>query len=972
MVRSRLKSPLVALVMAAAAPSRADAPAALEPVVVTGSRVATGGFESTSPVAMVPGEELAQRGAISVEQALKDLPQFVPTAGSASNDPGNDGEANLSLRGIGAAQTLVLMDGRRLTPADGRGAVDVNLIPLALIESIEVVSGGAAAAYGSDAVAGVVNFLLKPSFEGLQADARWSQAAAGDAAEYAVELTGGTGWAGGRGSLAFGAGYARRDGLRQTDRAFSEYPLIYYPDETDGVGPGGAFLDGGTGVTAEGVNVVFASEAAFDRVFERYGYAPGSVPFQAGFGVNPDGTLFTIGDQRTAGTVVNYRGPQDPLRFNDRIVTTSLASQTALQLPLERASLFLRAGFDWSESDSVQAQLLHADYETRIELGPPESGLVLASPENPYVPPDLAELLASRGNPGVPFRLLKRLEDLPNRVATNEREVWQLTLSADGDLAGEWRYSAYLQWGQNDRRERRSGNALTGEIQALVNSPDGGLAACGIFNLFGNRPVDPACARRITAEATNSMRFEQRVLEAVADGPLMRLPAGPLRAALGAFHKRDEFRFEADPLAELQLPAVPGLVGPRPALAGFPSAPSRGGREQNIDLFAELRVPLLAMPAGGERASLGLGYRRSEYDRAGSFDAWKADLSLRASDALRLRGSFQRAIRAPSIEELFYPQVRGQFVVTPPDPCDVTSAQRTGPDAAAVRALCLAQGLPPQQIDSYRNGLARAEGVGGGNPDLVAEESDSLTLGLVFTPPATGSGGALQLSLDWYRIELGKAVGRWQTDTVIQRCFDPAYNPVYDPSNAWCSFFERSPFDGTIFSYQIDRNAGGIETRGVDLQVSLRQQLGPGQFGMDAMLGWVDTWELREPGGSRVDLAGTIGGRTLGGALPRWRPLLTFDYAFQGWRAFTTLRYVDGMRDAEYRDFEVPSVTYVDVGLEVALPGAGDAGWILLAGVENLGDETPPLFPSLQQANTDPSRYDVVGRRFRLGASYRF
>lgn len=972
MVRSRLKSFLAAFAAAAAAPSQAGDAAALETVVVTGSRVATGGFESPSPVTVVSGDALARQDSISVEQALKELPQFVPVAGATTNNPGNDGQANLSLRGLGTAQTLVLLDGRRITPADGRGAVDVNLIPAALIEGVEVVTGGAAATYGSDAVAGVVNFRLMPSFDGLQADARWSQTAAGDATEYLAELTGGTGWADGRGSLVFSAGYARREALRQTDRAFSEHPLRYYPDETDGVGPGGAFLDGGSGVTAEGFNIVFASQAAFDRVFARYGYPPGSVPYQAGLGVNLDGTLFTIGTRGLPGSVVNYQGPRDAQRYNDRAVTTSLAAETALQLPLERVSLFLRGAFDWSDSDSVQAQLLYSDYATRIALGPPGSGIVLASPANPYVPADLAELLAARANPGVPFRQQKLLTDLPNRVATNDRELLQLTVAADGDLAGDWRYDAYLQWGQNDRREQLSGNALTGEIEALVNSPDGGLSACGVFNLFGDRPIDPACASRVTAVATNSVLVEQWVAEAVADGPLASLPAGPLHAAVGLFHKRDEFAFDADPLAEQQLPAIPGIIGPRPALSGFPSAPSRSGSEQNTDLFAELRVPLLAGQSAREALSVGLGYRHSDYERAGSFDAWKADVSFRPANALRLRGSYQHAIRAPGVDELFFPQLRGQFFLTAPDPCSTNSSERNGPDAAAVAALCLAQGLPPSLIGSYRYELARVEGVRGGNPDLVAEESDSLTLGLVLVLPDRPSGGALQLTIDWYRIELEDAVGRWDSDTAVHRCYDPAYNPGYDAANAWCTFFERSPVDGTVFSYEIDRNAGGIETSGVDLQLSWQQPLGAGRLGIEALLGWVDRWTLREPGGTRVDLVGTIGGKTLGGALPRWRPLVQVDYVWQRWDAFATLRYVDSMRDAEYRDFEVPSVTYVDLGVSVDLAGTGGTGWTLQAGVENLGDEQPPLFPSQQQANTDPSRYDVLGRRFRVGARYRF
>jgi len=947
-------------------------PVPLGEVTVTGSRLAAPDAATGSHVLVLAPELVARPATVSVAQTLSRLPQFAPVAGDTSNSPGNDGQANLSLRGIGAAQTLVLLDGRRLTPADGRGLVDVNLIPPALLEGVEIVTGGASAVYGSDAVAGVVNLRLKSSFEGVEARGSWGRTARGDGDEYTADLTAGTAFASGRGSLVASAGYARRDLLNQGSRPWSRQPLRYYPDEADGLGPGRAFLEYGTGVTADGINVVFSDPAVFDDVFAGYGLAPGSVPYYAGIGINPDDTLYTIGDQVHPGTVVNYGQASARPGYNDRIVTTNLAARTALRLPLERKSLFARGSLEVVDGHEATLQLLLADYVTSQVLGPVRAGPLLVPTTNPYIPADLGRLLASRDNPQAPFRLLKALQDLPDLGARQDRQLAQVTAAADGPLAGSWTYQAYVQWGRNLRDEKRTGNALTGEIEALLNAPDGGQSVCGDFNLLGTHTIAPACAARITADATNEMEVAQWVAEAVARGTLASVPAGDVLAAVGVFYKQDEFSFRGDPLAAGQLPPVPGIVGPRPVLAGFPVAPDRDGSESNVDLFTELRVPLW-QSGGVEKLTANAGYRRADYDRAGAFDAWKAELVFRPASAWTLRGSYQRAMRAPSIEELFYPALRGQLVVTPPDPCDVESPQRRGSDGDAVRALCIAQGLPEELIDRFRYPLARVEGVTGGNPDLEAERSSSVTAGMEFGLwQGSGGNGGLTLSVDWYRIELDNAIGRWETNSAIQRCFDPAYNPAYEAGNAYCSYFERSEFDGTIFAYEIDRNAGGIETTGLDLRLAWRGALGPGRAGLDAYVGYLDDWSLREPHGGTVQLAGTIGGRTFGGALPRWKALFTADYSWRDLRVSATLTHIDGMRDAEYREFTVPSASYLDLSGALALRGALAREATLEFGVDNVTDVEPLLFPSYQQANTDPSQYDVLGRRYWVALRYAF
>jgi hypothetical protein len=221
-------------------------------------------------------------------------------------------------------------------------------------------------------------------------------------------------------------GLAQRDAVLQSDRAFSRVPLEYYAGSTGGRGPGGAFLASGSGITQEGIHIVFASPAAFRNVFARYGFAPGSVAPQQGFGVNADGTLFTIGTG-APGSVLNYRGERDPVMFNDRSYAPyNFASETALQMPLERRSAFLRGTFAMNDQSEFYAQALYADYSVERRLLSAQAGIALIPPTNPYVPADLAELLSARADPTAPYRYFRQLPEVGPQQARNERQVLQV------------------------------------------------------------------------------------------------------------------------------------------------------------------------------------------------------------------------------------------------------------------------------------------------------------------------------------------------------------------------------------------------------------------------------------------------------------------------------------------------------------------------------------------------------------------
>ena len=455
---------------------------AIEEVVVTGSRIARADFESASPIVTLPASAFEQTSAITVERTLNTLPQFAASATGTSNDPANDGQANVSLRGIGVAQTLVLIDGRRLMPADGRGSPDLNVIPPALISSVEVVTGGASAAYGSDAIAGVVNFKLVDHFDGIEMDGQWSQTSQGDGDEYTIGMTAGTTFADGRGSVMGYVGYTEREQVNQSDREFSRVPLKYYPDETEGVGRGGAFLATGSGVTEEGTSVVFSSQAAFDSLFR-------VLWFSTRYRASPAGDQLPGGHRHQSGrhrVHDRYRGCS-----GRRGELSGLPGSTAV----EQAHSHLQLRADHRAADAAGSHVGIPAWELRFHSGVaglPAGAFLRLLGEPATSRPSTPASCSSRRRtptfqpisgccstaaafPNAPFRYIRRISEIGPRVSRNDRQLLQLTGGVTGRVFEDWNYDVYVQWGSNDRTEHQTGNA---SISRFQDSRSHRMAAC--------------------------------------------------------------------------------------------------------------------------------------------------------------------------------------------------------------------------------------------------------------------------------------------------------------------------------------------------------------------------------------------------------------------------------------------------------------------------------------------------------------
>jgi iron complex outermembrane recepter protein len=950
----------------------------LEQIVVTGSRIARPDFESASPIVSIDQDAFERAASSTVDTALNRMPQFVAQYTNTSNNPGDWGRATVQLRGLGGESTLVLVNGRRLVPADSTGVVDANIVPASLIASAEIITGGASAVYGSDAIAGVVNFKLKPEFNGLQLDGRWGQTDRSDAADYAVGVTAGTKFASGRGQVYGYLGYAKRDDVLNADRSFASVPLGYFGAEA-------GFVPEGSPSIAQGRPSIpldsSSARAAFAELFESYGYvvcqdedATGCVPYQSNFGVNQDGTLFTQGDGR-AGSVANFLGgDQGTGLYTDRLYTYNYAPYNYLQMPLQRISIFGRATYRLDDETELFGEALLVDYSTDQRLAPTPAYNIRVPRSNPYISPDLGFLLDARPDPSAPFQVAKRLEELGPRFSSNENKVYQLTAGLNRPLRGSWALGAYAQFGQTRSREKQFGNALRSRMEELAAAPDGGQSVCGEFNLFEIGGISADCAKYVSVTAENRTGYEQAIVEATATGTLLALPAGALQLAIGAMYKSDESYYDGDPVGAVVLDDEDVDI------QGFSASDDVEGSDSNVDVFVEALVPLLAGRPGAERLEIGLGYRHSQYQSAGGTDSWKLDLLYQPANSLRLRGSFQHAVRAPSVQELYLPLLPTGYEDDPADPstwdpCTSGSPYREDPATIEqVLRLCVQQGVPTDQLSDFQ-AADFWTGVYGGNPDLKPESADTYTIGLVLNPQFENPQlGRVQVSLDWYQMNVQDSIEFAAANEYVFWCYGASTNPQFELSNRWCQFFSRDPDTGDIDGLRdIYINKEGYDVSGIDAQVDWRLPLASGELGVNLLASWLESFNtVPPPGVQGTDQAGYIGG-LIGTSYPAWKFILDVRYDVGSLGVGGEWRYISSMLSRDTRwNFRVPSQSYLGLFAIYAMPPGILDGLTLRGGLDNLTDEDPPLFPDWIQANTDPSQYDVLGRRYYLEMVYRF
>jgi iron complex outermembrane recepter protein len=923
----------------------------LEEIVVTGSLIRSPNQVSASPIVSTGMEDLERSGDVSLIANLNQMPQFNATSGVFSGGQGTGGRVTINLRGLGSNRNLVLLDGRRLPLSDINGNVDANAIPEAAISSIDVITGGASAVYGSDSMSGVVNFLTLPFFDGVKADVQYGASTRGDVEKTSASLAVGSAFAEGSGHVLLSLGYMEREGLYGADREFFDFVT---PSSFVGTG---TFVPSATNLP---------NAAAVNALFAGYGAAtPVSNTLNLGF--NDDGTLFTQTGAR------NYKGPTtNGYAVLGGNVRMPVGPQFLIVSPTDRNSVLTKFDYEVGPSVTLYGQLMYVDSTVYTESGGSltQFGTLTTVPvTNPFIPSDLRTLLAARPNASAPFTWNGRYVGVPYKGWDEQYTTTQYLLGARGDLPGEdWSYDLYVSHDTTDHNQTMHHAVLKSRVQTLLNAPDGGNSICaGGFNPFGianSSSISPACLNYMTTRANSTELLEQSIAQGTVQGSLFELPAGDVRMALLGAWRKNTYEYNPDTaLAAQDIEAV------------LASLPARGEVDVS-EAAVQIEVPVI------QRVTLGAAYRFSDYSTSGGVDAYEGDVKWRPVDSVLLRTSYQRAVRAPSIGELFSAAVGSQVAFgTPPgaigDPCDVRSTARTGAGGANVRQLCIEQGVPLAVIDNYVFPTTATAGVLAGNPELEPETADTYNIGIQWTSQAESELlSNMSLSIDYYNIEINDVISVVPGLTTLSKCYNlDGSNPAYSNSTVFCSLLERDA-NGLLELIETPYlNLGSLATSGVDVDFSWRPSLSsvgigaPGNLFFHTYVSYADSFEIQTiEGEPTVDYIHTI---AVGAAHPKWKTMTDIGYESDSFMVGLRWRYLESMDDLTsvttpqapqpgtpaYNTFDLYASYSPTERLQIR------------AGVNNLTDELS-LHVSSSQWSTDPSIYDPTGRQWYVGMSF--
>ena len=931
------------------------APSEVSEVVVTGTLIRNPNYVASSPIVQTSVEQIRQSGAVAVESALNQLPQFTPAGSSSTGGQGTGGHATLNLHGLGANRNLVLLDGRRLPLADIAGDVDVNLIPQSIISGVDVITGGASAVYGSDAMSGVVNFKTITNFEGVRADVQYGNSFKGDYQTYDAAIALGTRFADDKGHALFSVSYTNRQGLSGSKRDFFK---LVTPSSFIGQG---TFVPSATNLP---------NQATVNALFAGYGVAtPVSNTLSLGF--NDNGTLFTQTGAK------NYQGPTTGLfAIIGGNVRMPVGVQGMIENPLDRKSFFFKGDYDLTADITAYAQALFVDSTVTTASGGSLTqfgNLTTVPVTNPFIPADLRTLLASRPNPTAPFTWNGRYVGIPYKSWDENYKTSQFLGGFRGTLPmNAWTWDAFASYDTTDHLQSNHHAVLKSQVQALLNAPDGGNSLCaGGFDPFGlvnAKNVSPACQAFMTTTAHSSEHLTQFNSQGTVSGPIFSLPAGDVQLALLADYRRNTYNYEPD--SQLAAQNIEAVIA---------SQHSKGSVSVK-EFAAQVDVPLLKDEPFAYKLNVGGAYRYSDYNTSGGVSSYEGEAKWWPVESLLLRGSYQRAVRAPNIGELFAAASGSQIAFgTPPasigDPCDVRSTARTGANGAQVRTLCLAQGIPSAVIDTYTFPTTATAGLSSGNPNLRPEKANTYNLGGVWTSRFENPWVAnLSLSVDYWNISITDVISVVPGLTALAKCYNlDGSNPGYSATNQFCQLLSRDAQGQLEVINTPFLNLGGLKTDGVDFQIDWRMPLAdagidaiPGEVAIDSGISWTRHHEVQTlPGTAFQDFAGT---NTNGAPFAKWKALTTFTYrtgpAMVGlrWRYMSKMKDVTAVTTPKNPGLPVPAYNYFD------LIGTYDIrrDVQLRAGITNLFDKGLPIVSSSQNS-TDIGTFDPVGRQFYVG-----
>jgi len=946
----------------------------LEEIVVTGSRIATTNADSISPVSVISAQDIQQSGAGNIQDILLKNPAMgVPaiTRTNSNFQTSSVGVATIDLLNLGRSRTLVLVDGRRFVAGiPGESAVDLNTIPTQFIERVDVLTGGASAVYGSDAVAGVVNIIYKKDFEGIQADYQYGWSAKDDNKETRIGLTVGVNSPDGKGNLMAYIGYDDQGAVFSRDRNFAavdQLSQIYFTGDWADV--------------FDARRPYYSSYAPQGRFFTANGPA-------AGYTTDANGNLIpwsTNGTDTLAATGFNR------------------SAYRTIAVPLERYLFATRGNYEFAENQSFFMEGTYASSQSISELEPFPAASGGTSPlysATGQVPIEFFYEGAIRVNPTVPdyivnsaededgdglrdYYFTRRLWEIGNRGNVADRDTFRVVGGVQGTIFSDWSYEAYYAYGQTKESQTNSGqvnaqsfrealsavpdvtdvNGNGDTTEAICMDANARAEGCVPVSLFGYNSMTPEAVAYITAPGMYNTFTSEKLAGANFTGDVVDLWAGPLGAAVGIEWRKEYSRAEFDPLQSAGLNLGNAI-------------PRTEGQFDVTEGYVEINLPLLRDVMLANKLDLRAAYRYADYSTVGGVDTWNVGFDWAPISQLRFRAVYAETTRAPNINELFSPPSQN-FPTGLVDPCIGVTATSTGVYDDACRA---APGVM-ENINtngSFTLNQSDIQGVSGydrGNPNLDAEVGKSWTVGAVITPDNIAVLEDFTFSVDYFRVDIKQAIVSTPRQFALQQC----YSNVGDPT--FCAFITRRPTQQGANSSgslsQVDTavsNSGGVFTEGINMAVNYAHAIGPGQF--TGQLNWahgLEGYTVPLPGADRDPFLGEIGGS-------KDKFYLALGYQWGDFGVTWRTSYIGkACLDNTFTDPDPSSVAcvgdYVYNDMQVRWT-PGDR-YEVFAGVDNLFDEKPaPIISGLPGndtgTETNAGTYDPIGQRFYVGVSAKF
>ncbi|MCL1092558.1 TonB-dependent receptor domain-containing protein [Shewanella kaireitica] len=908
----------------------------IERIEVTGSKIKRIGELSPTPVTVITGADMMDMGITNVADILNKLPSS--TVGISPETSNNTIFANglnqTNLRGLGSDRTLVLVNGRRFVAgSNGSSAVDLNTIPTAMVSRIEVITGGASAVYGSDAIAGVINIITRTDVDGVELDASYIQPEQSGGEESQFSLTAGGDFLDDKLSTVFNFTYAEQKELRNTDRDFLDNPVnsIYNPDTSDGAParipytgrkPLSWINEAGTFFANDGGQYTFAEDGSM-KVFD---YGEGLI--------------------EGPGNNSNYCGPScegyDPVDYG------------LVRTPLERMVFTLNTDYEINDDHKIFTEITYVDYQSNGESTPVFHTRNFIEADNAFLPDATRQLMTDTGMDY--FNLYRIDKEFGNRTYNQDRETMRFVIGLEGTISDDWDYSIHAQRGQLDETTVWGGEiwgdrydqakdavfAADGSGSIVCRDADARAAGCVPLNLLGENQASQESIDWVSTSAGQTAKTTQTSAGLVVSGALFDLPAGYVSAAFSADYRKEES--ETNPDQAL----IDGTI------FGNTAVPMKG--EYDVTEFAaEFSIPLLSDMFLAHDLGVDLAYRWMDYSTAGSDDAWKVGLNWAPIEDLRVRATRSKSVRAPNIGELFDPG--GQTFESFTDVCDLINVE-LGPDANR-KTNCQAAGLPQGWNPTDAWYQSNHPGTNAGNPDLKAETSNDYTIGAVYTPNYLEG---FSITVDYWAFEIEDAINSISVGTAVRYCYDSA-----SLDNIYCDLFTRDTSTGDIIDFvQKPVNSASFDVKGVDIESQYDIPTDNfGDFKIHVIATYLEQWETN-PTGFAEDLQVDVGEYTD----PRWKAMFSLGWQYDALNLEARSNYrhsavADNEWKPENNNYnDIPSHTVWDFTGSYAFTDTLSVRF----GVKNAFDIAPPRNPYVYDG---AGYYDTTGRAFFLGANYK-